>query len=150
MRSSFAWPRRQITVPWGKLEAARIQQQMLCGLKNKAKLLKFISNDEIFYLCTSCIQHSTRAFYNDLELWNYLEIINTKRPKCCQHLLQQQKKAQLTPKTSNFKDLLGIPASPGYPKVNTKYQGHKDLAPFHFLIVFENPNGFKIRKLNSK
>ena len=109
MRSSFAWPRRQITVPWGKLEAARIQQQMLCGLKNKAKLLKFISNDEIFYLCTSCIQHSTRAFYNDLELWNYLEIINTKRPKCC-HIYYNNKNAQLTPKTCNFRYLLGIRA----------------------------------------
>ena len=27
-------------------------------------------------------------------------------------------------------------------KVNIKYQGPKDMAPFHLLLIFENPNGF--------
>ena len=28
-------------------------------------------------------------------------------------------------------------------KVNNKYQGPKDVAPFHLLLLFENSNGFK-------
>ena len=29
-------------------------------------------------------------------------------------------------------------------KVNIKYQGPKDMAPFHLLLIFENPNGFEM------
>ena len=29
-------------------------------------------------------------------------------------------------------------------KVNNKYQGPKDMAPFHLLLLFKNPNGFEI------
>ena len=29
-------------------------------------------------------------------------------------------------------------------KVNSKYQGPKDKAPFHLLLIFENPNGFEM------
>ena len=29
-------------------------------------------------------------------------------------------------------------------KVNIKYQGLKDVAPIHLLLILENPNGFKM------
>ena len=29
-------------------------------------------------------------------------------------------------------------------KVNIKYQGPKDMALFHLLLIFENPNGFEM------
>ena len=35
-------------------------------------------------------------------------------------------------------------------KVNIKCQGLKDMAPFHLLLIFENPNGFEMWKLTSK
>ena len=36
------------------------------------------------------------------------------------------------------------------PKVNIKYQRPKDVAPFHFVLIFDNPNCFEIWKLTSK
>ena len=35
-------------------------------------------------------------------------------------------------------------------KVNIKYQGPKEVAPFHLLLMFENLNGFEMIKLTSK
>ena len=32
-------------------------------------------------------------------------------------------------------------------KVNIKYQGLKDVAPIHLLLILENPNGFEMWKL---